>query len=84
MGLRRKGRSFILTGLAANRPTLELQNLSHDVSELHKIRRSPDFEALKLRKGRSGTVAAVYYGQIRLGVWWLFFGDTGKIEKLKY
>ena len=34
--------------------TLELRNPSHDVLELHKIRRSPDFEALKLWKGSSG------------------------------
>ena len=27
---------------------LELQNPSHDIPELHKIRRSPDREALKL------------------------------------
>ena len=30
----------------------ELQNQSHDTPELHKIPRSPDFEAQKLRKGR--------------------------------
>ena len=34
--------------------TLELQNPSLDVSDLHKIFRSPDLEALKLEKGRSG------------------------------
>ena len=34
--------------------TVELQNLSCDVPELHKIRSSPDLEALKLWKGRSG------------------------------
>ena len=33
---------------------LELQNPSHDVPELRKSRRSPDLEALKLRKGWSG------------------------------
>ena len=32
----------------------KLQNSSHDVPELHKIRRSPDLEALKLGKGSSG------------------------------
>ena len=35
--------------------TLKLQNPSHDVSELHKVRRSTDFEALKLGKGSSGS-----------------------------
>ena len=34
--------------------TLELQNPSHDAPNLFGIRRSPDFEALKLGKGRSG------------------------------
>ena len=34
--------------------TLELQNPLHDVPELHNIHRSPDLEALKLWKGRSG------------------------------
>ena len=33
---------------------LELQNPSHGVRERHKIRRSPDLEALKLRKGSLG------------------------------
>ena len=33
--------------------TLELQNTSHDVSVLRKIRRSPDCEALKLWRGWS-------------------------------
>ena len=33
--------------------SLELKNLSHDVPEVHKIPRSPNWEALKLRKGRS-------------------------------
>ena len=37
--------------------TPELENPSHDVSELHIIRRSPDLEALKLQKGRSGCAA---------------------------
>ena len=37
--------------------TLELQNPPHDVSELHKKCRSPDVEALKLRKGRPGLLA---------------------------
>ena len=32
---------------------LELPNPSHDVSELHKIRRSTDFEALESGKGSS-------------------------------
>ena len=32
----------------------ELQNPSHDVLEIHIVRRSPVREALKLRKGRSG------------------------------
>ena len=39
--------------------TLELQNPSHDVSELHEICRSPDLKALKLWKGRSGVCACV-------------------------
>ena len=34
--------------------SLELLNPSHDVSELHKISRSPDFNAKKLGNGRSG------------------------------
>ena len=34
--------------------TLELQNQSRNVSQLHKIRRSPDLEAQKFWKGRSG------------------------------
>ena len=38
--------------------TLKLPNPSHDVSELHKIRRSSDFEDLKLPKDRSGTLDA--------------------------
>ena len=33
---------------------LELPNPSHDVPELHRIRRSPDLEAPKLWKGSSG------------------------------
>ena len=33
---------------------VELLNPSHYVPELHKIRRSPDREALKLGKGSSG------------------------------
>ena len=35
-------------------PILELQSPSHDVPELHKIRWSPDLEALNLWKGSSG------------------------------
>ena len=35
---------------------LELQYLSHDVPELHKIRRSPDRKALEMWKGQSGKV----------------------------
>ena len=34
--------------------TCGLQNSSIDFSELHKMCRSPNLEALKLRKGRSG------------------------------
>ena len=30
--------------------TLELQNPSHDYTELHKIRRFPGFEATKMKK----------------------------------
>ena len=33
---------------------LELHNVSYDVTELHKIRRSPNRESQILRKGRSG------------------------------
>ena len=36
--------------------TLELQNLLHDVTELCKIRRSPNLEALKLLKRPVGAV----------------------------
>ena len=50
--------------------TLKLQNPLHDIPELHNLRRSPDLEALKLRKSRSGcftqsysfTVRSVYHG----------------------
>ena len=35
-------------------PILELQNPSNDVPELHEIRQSPDRQAKKMRKGRSG------------------------------
>ena len=35
--------------------TLELQNSSRDISELHKFRLTPDLEAIKLRKVRSGS-----------------------------
>ena len=43
------------TGCPTNPFTiLELHNLSHDVPEQNKIRRSPDLEALKLWKGSSG------------------------------
>ena len=38
--------------------TFELQNPSHDVAELSRIRRSPDAEASKLRKVRSGSLSA--------------------------
>ena len=34
---------------------LKPQNSSHDVLELNNIRRSPDLEALKLLKSRSGS-----------------------------
>ena len=51
------------SALLSNRPsptdpfiTLVLQNPPNDVPELHKTRRSPDFEALKLWKCRSGRV----------------------------
>ena len=38
-----------IRGGSRTRPTvLEIQNLSYDVPELQKLRRSPDFEALKL------------------------------------
>ena len=36
--------------------TLELHNPLHGVTELHKIGRFPDFEALKLFRDRSGMV----------------------------
>ena len=48
--------SFRLTDCFPTDPftTSELQNPSHDVSELHKNCRSPDLEPLKLWKVRSG------------------------------
>ena len=39
---------------------LELRNPSPDVPELHEIRRYPDLEALKLRKGWSGESMHIY------------------------
>ena len=44
----------------------ELQNLSIDVSELRKVCWSTDFEALKLRKGRSGRGKS--FGLINIGL----------------
>ena len=42
--------------------TFEPYNSSHDVPELvHKIRRSPNLEALKLCKGQSGRIIPTYY-----------------------
>ena len=41
--------------------TLKPQNPTHDVSEVHKISWSPDFEPLKFRKGRSGVSGHVRY-----------------------
>ena len=41
---------------------LELQNPSHDISELHTIHRSPDLEALKLWKGSSDNYRPVWPG----------------------
>ena len=49
---------------------LELQNSSHEVSELLTLGWSPDFEALKLWKGRSGEggrQAAAVYRQLLYG-----------------
>ena len=40
--------------------TLELQNPSHHIPELNKIRQSLDFEALKLWKGLSGKIPAFW------------------------
>lgn len=37
--------------------TVKLRNPSQDISELHKISRSPDLEALKFWKSRSGVIA---------------------------
>ena len=50
---RRRKLFFLSDGASPYRPTdpftiLESRNPSHDVSELHKIRKSPDLEALKL------------------------------------
>ena len=39
--------------------SLELQKSSDKVPDLHKIRRSPDLEACKLYKGRSGPFSFV-------------------------
>ena len=52
----------------------ELQNPSYDDPELHKIRRSP---AIKLRKGRSGSVNPTITAQPKKGLWvglYIFFG----------
>ena len=38
----------------------ERANQSHDVPEQHEIRRSTDFEALKLRKGSSSWPVLLY------------------------
>ena len=38
----------------------ELRNPSHDVSELRKFCQSPDFEAWKLWKGRSGSCSSTF------------------------
>ena len=43
-------------------PILELWNPSYNDSELHKIYRSTDFEALKLWKGSSGVLAWINLG----------------------
>ena len=40
---------------ASSSAILELLNPSHDVPDLHEIRRYPDFEALRLGEGSSGT-----------------------------
>ena len=45
---------WILERPTDNFTTLELQNMSHQVLELHTFGRSHDIEALKLRKIRSG------------------------------
>ena len=36
---------------------LEFQNSSHYIPELHRFGHSPDFEALKVWRGRSGIIA---------------------------
>ena len=49
---------------------LELLHPSHDVSELHKIRRSPDLEALQLWKSTSGSaVLSFLFCSICLTIW---------------
>ena len=48
--------SFRMVGNpASSSAILELLNPSHDVPELHEIRRYPDFEALRLGEGSSET-----------------------------
>ena len=53
----RKRRSLKFVAMkypTGNFPILELYNPSHDIPELHKIRRSADFEVLQLVKDWSG------------------------------
>ena len=49
----------------------ELSDPSHDVSKRYKIRQSPDLEALKLRKGWSGSDFFYFH---------IFLGGTSKIN----
>ena len=47
----------------ATLPTLELQNLSYDFPELHKIRRSPDLGAVKFWNSWSGSQSSEQPGE---------------------
>ena len=66
---------FRTRNLAEHCTISEPQDTSNDVSEPHKIRRSPDFEALKLRKDRSGNAADLFSGMVRA-----FFPISGRRE----
>ena len=77
---------------ALNYPTdlfiiLELWNLTHDVSELHKIRRLTDYEALNLRKGRSGQSAKIQSANLKSPIWDFhrpLFLSCGSLGSTKY
>ena len=53
----------------------ELQNQSHDVPELHKIRKSPNHEALKMLQSSSGCASVRVSGRKIFGK-----SDTKKLE----